>query len=166
VLVACRLIGYLLTFSVKDVNTNETFTCTLGPDPSIGITYTRTATPAKVEGGAFAEQTRSVVYTTTITLRNAHSFTLPAVHVKDSLPLVGDDKRMRVVVRKPVGLADAGQGAVEVDGGVKCMWAKKGGEKEGMVEWVADIGAREEVKMIMEYEVRGPVETGWALRAV
>jgi hypothetical protein len=121
--------------------------------------------PGKTEGSAFAERTRTVPYTVRTTIENRHRFALPGLVVRDAVPLAGEDTRVHVVLRKPVGLADAKESdAIAVDGNVTVSWAK-GGQKVGQVVWktgAMESGAK--VALEMEFEVRGPPEMQWALR--
>jgi hypothetical protein len=145
------------------VNINDTFECTLGADPSIRLTFTRTAKPAKVEGGAFAEPTRTVGYVVTTTIKNTHRFDLPRVLVRDSVPVAGDDKRIRVVLQKPANLAEAKEGEKISASGAKVMWGKNG-VKEGKIEWIAEVKSGAEVKLETEFDVRSPADSKWQLK--
>jgi hypothetical protein len=132
----------------------------------VRITFARTQQATKLEGGQYADQTRISPFTILITVRNAHRFAIPSLLVKDGMPVVGDDKRIRVVLRKPAGLADAKEEVqVEVQGqnSVKVKWPKDG-RKEGLVEWEAMLDAGAEIKLESEYEVRGPAEAQWMFK--
>ena len=159
-----------LTAPAQDVNSGDTFQCTLGADPSIRLTFVRTSTTGAVEGGAFAEQFKTTTYHATTTVRNKHRFALERLLVRDSVPLVpAEEKRTRVVLREPSGLADAAPGAeVKIEGAV-VRWAKDGegksGEKDGKMEWEAKVESGGEVTLVLEYEVRGPAEAFWVLKA-
>lgn len=142
----------------------------------------------KVEGGSFSEKTRIVYYTTTATIKNRHRFALLRVVVRDSIPLSGrpnafadednDDAsgvdKLRVILRKPLGLADAKDDEkvkVEASGAeeVVVRWMKKdgdgkGGEKHGKFEWLAKVDSGATVELKLEYEIKGGAETKWALR--
>jgi hypothetical protein len=84
--------------------------------------------------------------------------------VRDAVPLAGDNPRVRVVLRKPVGLAEAKEGEkIDIEG-ASVAWAK-GGEKTGQIEWKT--GAIEpggELMLDTEFEVRAPAEMRWVLR--
>ncbi|GLB44778.1 putative protein with domain of unknown function (DUF4139) [Lyophyllum shimeji] len=131
--------SYVSKTSIQDVSTNDTFTCTLGTDPATLVSYTRASRTAKDEArGAFAEPRNTTTYTTTITLRNKHAFGLEEVLVRDVVPTC-DDKlpRVRVVLRKPAGLADAKDGesvSVDVSAG--------DGTGKATVQWEKGDGAR------------------------
>jgi hypothetical protein len=142
---------------------NDTFECTLGADPSIRLTFARTAKPAQVEGGAFAEPTQTVAYAVTTTIKNVHQFDLPRVLVRDSIPVSDNDKRIRIILRKPANLAEAKEGdEVDVDG-AKVSWSKDG-LKDGKIEWTAEVKSGEELKLETEFEIRAPADSKWQLK--
>jgi hypothetical protein len=124
--------------------------------------------PTKIEGGAYADQTRIVPYLFTTTIKNTHRFALSELVIRDSIPVAGDDKRVRVVLRKPSKLAEAKEGElVNIDGAdagkTRVAWGKNG-HKEGKLEWTTKVDSGEEVKLEMEFEVRGPAEVQWQLK--
>jgi len=80
---------------------------------------------------------------------------------------MSEDKRIKVILRKPVGLADAKDGqVVDMQNGLKVSWEKvvdgKGGEKEGRFEWLWKVDAGSQVKMEAEWEVKAPADVKWA----
>lgn len=152
------------------MNAGDTFQCTLGADPSIRLTFARTSSTGAIEGGAFAEQSKTTTYKAVTTVRNKHRFALEHLLVRDSIPLVPpEDKRTRVMLRNPIGLADAEASAeVEVEDAI-VRWFKddegKTHEKEGKIEWEAKVESGGEVTLKLEYDIRGPAESKWTLRA-
>lgn len=78
-----------------------------------------------------------------------------------------DDKRVKVILRKPDGLADAKDGQIvdlkAVGTGLKVMWTKvagdgAGGEKEGRFEWRWKVDAGAQAVLLSEWEVKAPAE--------
>ncbi|KAF8268359.1 hypothetical protein EI94DRAFT_1728051 [Lactarius quietus] len=138
---------------------------------------------------AFSEQWASTEYTSRTTITNSHPFALRALLLRDAVPVSEDGERVNVVLRRPAGLAELEQGdelevsaegkkAVEEeedeDGDVKpegsktrrtVRWSKlvdgKGGRKEGLFEWVVDVGAGEEVTIETEWDIKAPVSLKW-----
>ncbi|KAF8260764.1 hypothetical protein EI94DRAFT_1833686 [Lactarius quietus] len=140
---------------------------------------------------AFSEQWASTEYTSRTTIINSHPFALRALLLRDAVPVSEDGERVNVVLRRPAGLADLKQGdELEVsagadeaeeeeeeegeEGDVKperskvrrtVRWSKpvdgKGGRKEGLFEWVVDVGAGEEVTIETEWDVKAPVSLKW-----
>ncbi|KAG6867698.1 hypothetical protein C0993_012166 [Termitomyces sp. T159_Od127] len=163
--------SYVSKTSITDVNTGEDFHCTLGNDPATKVTYSRTARTVKSDLGAFSEAQNSTTYTTVITIDNKHGFALSDVVVRDAVPTV-DDKRARVILRKPEGLADSKDGGdialFDKDGqkfGI-VAWEKqvdgKGGEKEGKFAWKANVKAKDKVILESQWELKVPADgTYW-----
>jgi uncharacterized protein (TIGR02231 family) len=138
---------------------------------------------------AFSEQWASTEYVSCTTITNSHPFALRALVLRDSVPVSEDGERVNVVLRRPAGLADLEQGEElevgaegeaaeeEVEGEEAdaqpehskarrtVRWCKsavgKGGRKEGMFEWVVDVGAGEEVTIETEWDVKAPVSLKW-----
>jgi hypothetical protein len=82
---------------------------------------------------------------------------------------MSDDKRIKVILRKPDGLADAKDGKwldLKKDG-LKVGWGKmvggKGGEKEGKFEWLWKVEAGAKVTLESEFEVKAPADVRWNL---
>jgi hypothetical protein len=107
---------------------------------------------------------------------------LRALVLRDGVPVSDDEKRVSVVLRRPEGLAELaqgeelkvctkegtreGKGEEEEEGGKRTVrWSKvvdgKGGKKQGLFEWVVEIGAGEEVTIETEWDVKAPVSLSW-----
>ncbi|KAF8266027.1 hypothetical protein EI94DRAFT_1587080 [Lactarius quietus] len=177
------------TALARDVAPGDTFHCTLGADPATRIRYSRTSRRADVSANAtraFSEQWASTEYASRTTITNSHPFALRAFVLRDAVPISEDGERVNVVLRRPAGLADLEQGdelevgaegeeeGEEEEGGVKSecgkarrtvRWCKlvdgKGGRKEGLFEWVIDVGAGEEVTIETKWDVKAPVSLKW-----
>ncbi|KAF8268362.1 hypothetical protein EI94DRAFT_1829590 [Lactarius quietus] len=175
----------------RDVAPGDTFHCTLGADPATRIRYARTSRRADVSANAtraFSEQWASTEYTSRTTITNSHPFALRALLLRDAVPVSEDGERVNVVLRRPAGLADLKQGdELEVsaegdeakeegeeegeEGEVRperskarrtVRWSKSvDGKKEGLFEWVVDVGAGEEVTIETEWDVKAPVSLKW-----
>lgn len=116
--------------------------------------------------GSFAEATNTTIYTSKTTIHNKHAFAISDLIVRDVVPMSGD-KRVKVILRKPEGLADARDGVI-VDlkqGGLKARWEKlvdgKGGEKEGKFEWTWKVDSGAQIKLEAEWEVKAPADVTW-----
>ena len=168
---------------VGDVAPGDEFNCMLGADPATRIRYARTSKCA--DGGersAFSEQWAATMYRSRTTVTNHHPFALRELVVRDGVPVCEDEKRVSVILRHPAGLAELEQGKeLEVDakeyGGregdddgegkkkQRVRWCKavdeKGGRKEGLFEWVVEVGAGEEVTIETEWDVKAPVSLKW-----
>jgi hypothetical protein len=157
----CKLICY----HPQDINTGDTFICTLGVDPATKVSYSRSARTVRSAAGTFAEAFHTTTYTSKIIIHNKHAFTISELVVRDVVPTC-EDKRVRVILRKPEGLADAKDGqVVDLKDGLKVGWEKvadgKGGEKEGRFEWLWKVDAGSQVKLEAEWEVKAPDHVKW-----
>ncbi|KAI5122272.1 hypothetical protein M0805_002353 [Coniferiporia weirii] len=166
--------------SIRDVNPEEIFKCTLGPDPSLRIKYTRLPRSVTTSGSAFAAQTTSTTYKIITSVINTHSFPVHGLIVRDAAPIPpGSEEQnlnphttvpgIKVLLKQPKDLGEAAPDTlVEVassgpSSSVKVRWMKDG-NNEGKYEWLVDVGAGEEVKLEAEYEVRAPSDYHWYLR--
>ncbi|KLO17389.1 hypothetical protein SCHPADRAFT_994383 [Schizopora paradoxa] len=162
--------------SISDVNPEETFRCTLGPDPSLRIKLIRLPRTLTTVGSAFAAQTTSASYKFRLLIQNTHTFPVRDIILRDSIPLPSaentSNSQIKVVLKEPVGLSEATPGTLvdvkKADAGsgssAKVRWENLTGDKEGKFEWVLNIGAGEEVKVESEYEVRAPSDFKWTLQ--
>jgi hypothetical protein len=88
-----------------------------------------------------------------------------------------DERRVSVILRRPAGLAELKQGEElqvgaadheredkDKDNTQTVRWGKvvdgKGG-KEGMLEWVVEVEAGEELTIKTEWDVKAPVSLWW-----
>ena len=154
-----------LYIHIKDVNTGDNFECTLGDDASAKVTYERSSKTVKSSGGAFSEVTNTTTYSTKISIHNKHQFAITDLIVRDVVPTC-DDKRVKIVLRKPAGLADAKDGQlVNLDNGLRVVWERvvdgKGGEKEGKFEWKWRVGNGSKINLEAEWEVKVPGDICW-----
>ncbi|KAF9525788.1 hypothetical protein CPB83DRAFT_858888 [Crepidotus variabilis] len=158
--------SYVSKTAIHDVNTGDNFECTLGDDPSTKITYVRTHKTAKSTGGAYSEVTNTTTYTTKISVHNKHQFDIADLTVRDVIPTC-EDKRAKIVLKKPVELADTKDGEMAdlKNDGLKVGWESlvdgKGGEKEGKYEWKWKVGKGAKIHLESEWEVKVPGEVAW-----
>ncbi|KAJ6543618.1 hypothetical protein DFH09DRAFT_1041079 [Mycena vulgaris] len=152
--------------SINEINTGDTFTCTLGDDVATKVTYARSSKTVTAQGGSFTEVINSTTYSTKITIHNKHPFALTDLVVRDIIPTC-DDKRAKVLLRKPTGLADAKDGEVVklAPPGLKVMWGKtadgRSGEKDGRFEWAWSIDAGAKAVLEAEWELKAPADVAW-----
>jgi uncharacterized protein (TIGR02231 family) len=169
---------------VEDVAPGDEFSCTVGADPATRIQYARTSKrlddTAGRERSASSEQWATTTYHSRTTVTNRHPFALRELMVRDGVPVCKDVKPVSVVLHRPAGLAELEQGmelqvgTKEGGGGgegegedkkQKVRWCKvvdgKGGRKQGLFEWVVDVGAGEELTIETEWDVKAPVSLRW-----
>lgn len=134
------------------------------------------------ERNAFSEQWAATMYRSRTTVMNRHPFTLRELVVRDGVPVCEDEKRVSVVLRRPAGLAeleqgkelqvrakedgeregdDGGEGEGEGKKKQSVRWCKVDGRKEGLFEWVVEVGAGEELTIDTEWDVKAPVSLKW-----
>ncbi|KAF7291781.1 hypothetical protein HMN09_01237900 [Mycena chlorophos] len=159
--------GFVSKTSVEEIAPGDTFTCTLGDDAGVKVTYARASKTKAINSGSFAEALNSTTTTTKITIHNKHAFKLADLVVRDIVP-TSEDARAKVLLHKPAGLADAKEGqVVEVDTeeGLSVRWGKtadgRPGEKEGRIEWAWSVGAGKKVELEAEYELKAPADVSW-----
>ncbi|KXN80616.1 Protein F37C4.5 [Leucoagaricus sp. SymC.cos] len=155
--------NYVSRSRLSDVNRNDTFTFTLGDDPSIIISYERISTVTKEGTHTFAEPIDITTYTTTISVHNTHAFPIENLAIRDAIPISISDKRIKVLLRKPQELVGAQEGAfVEVDDGDDSSgdkplvkWEK---QEDGLYEYRWTVGAEDTAKFETVFDVKAPAD--------
>ncbi|KAI0750057.1 hypothetical protein C8Q80DRAFT_1165901 [Daedaleopsis nitida] len=166
--------GFVTKTSLSLIGANESFTCVLGIDTALKVDHSRSSTTSREpELRSFAEPNKTTTRTTVTTVRNGHLSDISGLVVRDALPLGNEFASVKVVLRKPDGLAavkEGGEAAVDLGEGVqdaKVRWTKvehgRGGEKDGMFEWVCGtVAAGKEVAFEAEWAIKMPAKTHWA----
>lgn len=164
------LISKTLTI-FQDINPGDNFVCLLGNDPATNVVYTRSSKTVRVDGGAFAEDHNITTYTQKVSIYNKHSFDINDLLVYDGVPTC-QDNRVKVILRKPEGLAEAKNGVTLDIGakGLKVQWADsvegKGGREDGNLRWAWTVAGGETVTMLTEYEVKVPRGINWVINHI
>ena len=114
---------------------------------------------------------KTTTRTVTTTVANKHQFPVSPLIIRDALPVCDNGSKVKVMLRKPDGLARAtaeDQVAVNVGGDVTdaiVRWTKvvngKGGEKDGMYEWVCGVPAGKRVELEAEWDITAPASVKW-----
>ncbi|PWY87127.1 hypothetical protein BO94DRAFT_624327 [Aspergillus sclerotioniger CBS 115572] len=142
---------FLGTTQVPSCSPNESFTLSLGVDPSIQVTYGKPIVKP-VTGGFFNKET-AAVFRRTCVVKNTRSNAVD-VTVMDQVP-VSEDERVGVQILEPKGLNVLGDEVtlpLEKEG--------KGTAKLGVngeIKWVMKLEPGKEVRLVLEYEARVPV---------
>ncbi|KAJ7765857.1 hypothetical protein DFH07DRAFT_1058781 [Mycena maculata] len=158
--------GFVSKTSINEINTGDTFTCTLGDDVATKVTYSRSSNTVTAQGGSFQEVLNTTTYSTTVTIHNKHPFALADLVVRDVIPTC-DDKRAKVLLRKPDGLAEAKAGDVVQlqPAGLKVRWGATAdghsGEKDGRFEWVWSVEAGAKAVLEAKWELKAPADVAW-----
>ena len=102
---------------------------------------------------------------------NGHTFDVQGLVVRDMVPHGDAEAKISVTLRKPEGIELAKDGeevAIQTTNeglDVKVRWTKvedgKGGEKDGMFEWVCGVGAGKKAELEAEWEVKTHDTLNW-----
>lgn len=154
----------LLTYTTQNINAGDSFSCTLGSDSSVKVTYIQSSRTENTAGSAFVEALTTTTHTSRITVFNTHPFPLASLVVRDVIP-TSEDKNIKVILRNPRQLATAKDGesvdlgeSDEAKRDLFVGWVKavggKGGEKEGRFEWKWKVGNGEKVVLEAEWDIQ------------
>ena len=120
---------------------------------------------------SFAEASKTTTHTARITVLNGHTFDVDGIIVRDVLPHGDADAKILVTLRKPEGLALAKDGEevalqmMDESLNVNARWTKvedgKGGEKDGMFEWVCRVGSGKKLELEAEWDIKTPGALEW-----
>ena len=144
----------------------------LGVDTALRVSYTTTSRTVHDPARNFAEPMKTKTTTVVTAIANGHTFDISDLVVRDAIPLGNEDAKIRVMLHKPEGLAqakDEEEIAVSLEDSdakdVKVRWTKvengKGGEKDGMYEWVCRLPAGKKVQLEAEWDVKAPGGQEW-----
>ena len=149
----------------------KSFDCVLGIDNALRVAYNRTVRTERGPPRNFSELLKTTTYTVTTTVTNDHPFDVSALVVRDSVPLGDETAGIKVVLRKPEGLARATSGedvAValgEDDGSATIKWSRgdagQEGEKHGMYEWLCEVPAGKRIQLMAEWDVKALDDLSW-----
>ena len=167
--------SYVSRTDISDINTGDTFQCTLGIDTSARVVHTLVSSSTTSAASSFVEQYKTTTYTSTTTITNRHTGDYPIQIVeRSSLPVASpQDTRIKVFLKKPEGLAEGEEGS-DIDlgrsDGFKVKWGTdvdetKDGKKAGKFIWSGSVKPGEEVVLISQWEVRAPVDVEWTERS-
>lgn len=86
---------------VPDVSPQESFTCSLGVDPSVRITYhPQSKVSSTAGGGLMSTKTKITAFKQRITIKNTRAASIARLVVQDRIP-VSEDSRIKVAVHQP-----------------------------------------------------------------
>ena len=142
---------FLGTAQVPSCMPNESFTLSLGVDPSIQVTYGKPIV-RPVTGGFFNKE-EAAMFRRTCLVKNTRSNAVD-VAVMDQVP-VSEDKRIGVQILEPKGLNVSGDKVTLPMGKQGKGTAKLG--LNGEVKWVMTLEPEKEVRLVLEHEARVPV---------
>ena len=163
--------SYVSKTDISDINTGDTFQCTLGIDTSAKVEHTLVSSSTTSTASSFVEQYKTTTYTSTTTITNRHTGDYP-IHIveRSSLPVASpQDTRIKVFLKEPGGLAEGEEGSdinLGRPDGFKVKWGTdvdetKDGKKSGKFIWYGTINPGKEVVLVSKWEVRAPVDVEW-----
>lgn len=165
----------------KDVSPQETFSASLGVDPSVRVTYhplsRKTKTYSGSLGSLLALQNKMDVtsHVQKVTIKNTRGTRVSPLIVRNHVP-VSVDSALKVVVNEPKELGEArDRKEVNVAAGVTVRWAYRGQgegetgggagvEEEGVVEWVCDLDAGRSIDLTLAYDLILPAGQAWVYK--
>ncbi|KAG8996288.1 hypothetical protein FRB90_012776 [Tulasnella sp. 427] len=165
--------NFVCKSSLPSVSPNESFSTSLGVDPSVRITYHPQQKKSKnATGGLLSSKIDVTTYTQRITVKNTRSTAAAPLFVKDQIP-VSEESDFKVLLTEPRLSKERPE--VMVANGVKAHWAPRdsdreeddnkaanaGTEEEGIVEWICDIPPGKTQELSLAWEVSGPAGKHW-----
>ncbi|KAI0372457.1 hypothetical protein BV20DRAFT_1050781 [Pilatotrama ljubarskyi] len=166
--------SFVTKTSIGFIPGGESFGCVLGIDTSLKVSYRRDLKTEHEPRRNFAEPQKTTTCTVMTTIRNQHTFDIGELIVRDAIPLGNDDSQVAVSLRKPEGLAKSRDGEeISISLGdertAKVRWTKvvdgKGGEKDGLYEWVCSIPAGQSIVLEAQWDVKAPSDYHWEEKA-
>ena len=168
--------SYVSKTNIPDINTGDTFQCTLGIDTSARVVHTLVSSSTTSAASSFVEQYKTTTYTSTTTITNRHTGDYPIqIAERSSLPVASpQDTRIKVFLKKPEGLAEGEEGS-DIDlgrpDGFKVKWGTdldetKDGKKSGKFIWFGSVEPGKEVELVSQWEVRAPVDVEWTEKSL
>ena len=174
--------------SIPDVSPQESFSCSLGVDPSVKITYHPPKKVVRTQGGSIisiSSKQEVTRFSQRISIKNTRPSSLSRIVVQDQVPN-SEDSRIKVRLLQPdeksIGAPSNGYAAAgskssanietlsyAVQKGVTAQWAQKnyeeiegtgGARGDGVIEWICT-NLEWSANLDLEYEVSGPHGLRW-----
>ncbi|KAF8332765.1 uncharacterized protein EI90DRAFT_2971572 [Cantharellus anzutake] len=176
--------------SIPDVSPQESFSCSLGVDPSIKITYHPQSKVVRSQGGSLISMSSKQQVTRfgqRISIKNTRPSSLSRLVVREQVPN-SEDSRIKVTVLQPeeryIGAPSQGYATAKYNSastqnaetlvhtvrkGVVAQWAQKkeddfggtgGARGDGVIEWLCS-DVESSMDLELEYEVSAPYGTHW-----
>lgn len=152
--------SFLGNTKIPRCSAGETFSLSLGVDPSVTVTYSKPLVKRK-QTGVFQTE-GSGIYTRTCTITNTKSNRALEGTVHDQIP-ISEDERLKVEVIQPSGLRKEGDfaktGTSVVQAGKSAeTWGKATAnlKKGGEICWDVKIEPGRAVRLMLEYEAKCP----------
>lgn len=165
----------------QNVSPQESFSTSLGIDPSIRIAYPPLVKRRKDHSPnignllAFQAKTDVTTHTQRVSIKNTRNTKISPLILRDNVPL-SEDASIKVLVHVPKELGESkGRREVNVAAGIKARWALKedpgnefgtttagGVEDDGVVEWVCEVDTGKTVDLALVWDVIAPAGLAWS----
>lgn len=170
---------------IPHVSPQESFSCSLGVDPALRVTYHPQTKRVKSSGTAvlsLSNKTTTSTFEQAITIKNTRQSRVHRLLLRDQVP-VSSNSSYKVNLLEPRSLAANAKGAknaaVLVTEGVRVQWASKREEDEeskvpaedltmdtaqGLMEWIIELEPSATVDVKVAWEVSAAVGDLWVVR--
>lgn len=160
---------------IQAVSPQERFSCSLGEDPAVRMTYHPQTKSTKMIGSIFSStKTNKSYLAQKITIQNTRQNAISPLRVHEQIPVSGNEK-VTVNILEPralAGGADIKDASVHwIKAGVDAQTETENDESstgvaavqnaQGMFEWVIALKAGEFTNLALAWEVIAPVGTDW-----
>lgn len=167
---------------IPHVSPQESFSCSLGIDPAVRVTYHPQTKKTRSSGGSvltpLTAKTTTTLYEQAISIKNTRQSRVSRLILKERI-FMSLDARFKVNLLEPRALASANKAAknalVAVAEGVKVQWALRGEEEEestkkeeltadtafGLMDWVIGIEPGSTIDVNFSWEVIAPAGVEW-----
>lgn len=148
------------------MSVGDEFDCSLGQDTTVQVTYSREQIYLPGTVTPFQERRSTTSYTTTASVHNKGTSSIPNLVVRDVLP-TSEIPRLSIILRTPAGLIGKTDGQeVRIKDNVSVLWEEKvegkGGQKEGYYRWEGMVGPGEKETFVTKWDVEAPTDVQWA----
>jgi hypothetical protein len=152
------------------------------------VTYHPRTKKSRSQGGLLVSRTLTTAYHQKVTLKNTRGTAIKRLLVRDQIP-ISSDQRLKVSIIEPAGIEFPGRNTIisggsgdkvsipkelQIAKGVSIRW-KVGddevsdaastlgadGAREGILEWVCDIGAGQTTDLNLTWDVTAPAGLNW-----
>ncbi|CCA74226.1 hypothetical protein PIIN_08179 [Serendipita indica DSM 11827] len=193
--------NFVAKSEIEHVSPNESFSCSLGVDPQVKMTYHPRTKKTRSQGGLLSSKAITTAYHQKMTIRNTRSTPVKRLLVRDQVPVSGD-QQIKVTLLDPSNIEFNGRNTisaatdttnkrssmmvgsenrlqvpkeVQIGRGVSVRWKVSDdelmsdaatsvgldGAREGMIEWVCELGAGQATDLTLSWEVTAPLGMNW-----
>ena len=164
----------LISHLFQAVSPQERFSCSLGEDPAVRVTYHPQTKNMKTAGSILSTKTSKSHFAQNITIQNTRQSALSRLRVSEQVPVSGSDK-VKVDILEPRAL-NGGAGVKdpsvhwvnpgvdtheEIENDAALTGTAAAQKAQGIFEWVVTVEAGASTNLALAWEVIAPVGTNW-----